>query len=59
MLYGRETWCVRKDDKMYMRRTEKAMLGVNLIEKKEKLTDKFAEFLRNFGQNIAKANGVR
>ena len=39
MLYGSETWCLRKNEMTILRRTDKAMMramrGVKLIEKKK------------------------
>ena len=63
MLYGTETWCLRKNEMAILRRTERAMVramcGAKLIQKKR--TEDLMEMLRlkETAVQMAKANGVR
>ena len=58
-LYGSETWCLRENEMAILRRTERAMCGAKVMEKKG--TEDLMEML---GLNetvvqMAKASGVR
>ena len=63
MLYGTETWCLRKNEMAILRRTERAMVramcGAKLMEKKR--TEDLMEMLglKETAVQMAKANGVR
>ena len=63
MLYGSETWCLRKNEMAILRRTERAMVrvrcGAKLMEKKR--TKDLMEMLglKETAVQMAKANGVR
>ena len=59
MLYGSETWFLRENEIAILRRTERAMCGAKLIEKKrtEDLMDMLG--LKETAVQMAKANGVR
>ena len=63
MLYGSETWCLRKNNMAILRRTEKAMMramcGVKLIEKRkgQKLMSLLG--LKDTLGGLARASGVR
>ena len=63
MLYGSETWCLRENEMVILRRTQRAMLrvmcGAKLIEKKR--TEDLMEMLglKETAVQMAKANGVR
>ena len=63
MLYGNETWCLRKNEIAILRRTEKtmmrAMCGVKIIEKRRS-----QELMSMLGSKdalneLARANGVQ
>ena len=60
MLYGSETWCLRKNEMAILRRTKramvKAMCGAKLIEKKR--TEALMEMLglKETAVQMAKAN---
>ena len=59
MLYGSETWCLRENEIAILRRTERAMYGAKLMEKKR--TEDLMEMLgmKETVVQMAKANGVR
>ena len=59
MLYGSETWCLRENEMAILRRTERAMCGAKLMEKKR--TGDLMEMLglKETVVQMAKANGVR
>ena len=59
MLYGSETWCLRENEMAILRRTERAMCGSKLMEKKR--TEDLMEMLgfKETAVQMAKANGVR
>ena len=59
MLYGSETWFLRENEIAILRRTERAMCGAKLMEKKrtEDLMDMLG--LKETVVQMAKANGVR
>ena len=59
MLYGSETWCLRENEIAILRRTERAMFGAKLMEKKR--TEDLMEMLglKETVVQMAKANGVR
>ena len=63
MLYGSETWCLKKNEMAILRRTERAMVramcGAKLMEKKR--TEDLMEMLglKEIVVQMAKANGVR
>ena len=60
MLYGSETWCLRENEIMaILRRTERAMCGAKLMEKR--WTKDLMEMLglKEMVIQMAKANGVR
>ena len=59
MLYGSETWCLRENEMAILRRTERAMCGANLMEKKR--TEDLMEMLglKETVVQMAKAKGVR
>ena len=59
MLYGSETWCLRENEIAILRRTERAMCGAKLMEKKR--TEDLMEMLglKETVVQMAKANGVR
>ena len=58
MLYGSETWCLRENEMAILRRTERAMCGAKLMEKKR--TEDLMEMLglKETAVQMAKANGV-
>ena len=58
MLYGSETWCLRENEMAILRRTERAMSGAKLMEKKR--TEDLMEMLglKETAVQMAKANGV-
>ena len=58
MLYGSETWCLRKTEMEILRRTERAMYGAKLMEKKR--TGDLMEMLGSRGTvvQMTKVNGV-
>ena len=63
MLYGSETWCLRENEMVISRRTERAMArsicGVKLVDRK-KMEDLMEMLgLKETLDRIAKANGVR
>ena len=59
MLYGREIWCLRENEIEILRRTDRAMCGAKLMEKKR--TEDLMEMLglKETVVQMAKANGVR
>ena len=59
MLYGSEKWCLRENEMAILRRTERAMCGAKLMEKKR--TEDLMEMLglKETVVQMAKANGVR
>ena len=63
LLYGSETWCLRENEMVILRRTERAMVramcGTKLMEKKR--TEDLMEMLRlkETVVQMAKADGVR
>ena len=62
MLYGSETWCLRKGEKAVLRRTERAMVrsmcGVKLMDRKN--TEELVEMsLKETLDRMAKTNGVK
>ena len=59
MLYGSETWCLRENEMSVLRRTERAMCGTKLMEKKR--TKDLMEMLGLMETvvQMAKATGVR
>ena len=60
MLYGSETWCLReKNEMVILRRTERAICGAKLMEKRR--TEDLMEMLglKEIAVQMAKANGVR
>ena len=59
MLYGSETWCLRENEMDLLRRTQRAMCGAKLVEKKR--TEHLMEMLglRETAVQMTKANGVR
>ena len=59
MLYGREIWCLKENEIAILRRTERAMCGAKLMEKKR--TEDLMEMLglKETVVQMAKANGVR
>ena len=59
MLYGSKTWCLGENEMTVLRRTERAMGGAKLMEKKrtEDLTEMLG--LKETVVQMAKANGVR
>ena len=63
MLYGSETWCLRKSEMAILKRTEKVMVrlmcGVKLVDRKnmKELTEMLG--LKETLDRMAKANGVR
>ena len=63
MLYGSETWCLRENEMVILRRTERAMMrsmcGVKLVDRK-KMEDLMEMLgLKETLDRMAKANGVR
>ena len=59
MLYGSETWCLRENEIAILRRTDRAMCGAKLMEKKR--TEDLMEMLglKETVVQMAKANGMR
>ena len=59
MLYGSETWCLRENEMAILRRTERAMCGAKVMEKKR--TEDLMEMLglKETVVQMAKASGVR
>ena len=59
MLYRSETWCLRENEMAILRRTERAMCGAKLMDKKR--TEDLMEMLglKETVVQMAKANGVR
>ena len=63
MLYGSETWCLKENEMVVLRRTERAMVramcGAKLMEKKR--TEDLMEMLglKETVVQMAKTNGVR
>ena len=59
MLYGSETWCLRENEMDLLRRTQRAMCGAKLVEKKR--TEHLMEMLglKETAVQMTKANGVR
>ena len=63
MLYESETWCLRKNEMVILRRTEKAvmraMCGVKIIEKRR--SQELMNFLgfKDTLHGLARASGVR
>ena len=63
MLYGSETWCLRENEMVILRRTERAMVramcGAKLMERRR--TEDLMEMLglKETVVQMAKANGVR
>ena len=63
MLYGSETWCLKKNEVAILRRTERsivrAMCGVKLVDKRntEELMNMLG--LTEAADKLARANGVR
>ena len=59
MLYGSETWCLRENEIAILRRTQRAMCGAKLMEKKR--TEDVMEMLglKETVVQMAKANRVR
>ena len=63
IIYGSETWCLRENEMVGLRRTERAMVramrGAKLTEKKR--TEDLMEMLglKEIVVQMAKANGVR
>ena len=62
MLYGSETWCLRKNEMAILRRAEramvKAMCGVKPVEKRNTAELMDMPGLRETNDVLAKANGV-
>ena len=63
MLYGSETWCLRENEMVILRRTERAMVrsmcGMKLVDRK-KMEDLMEMLgLKEMLDRMAKANGVR
>ena len=59
VLYGSEKWCLRENEMAILRRTERAMCGAKLMEKKR--TEGLMEMLglKETVVQMAKANGLR
>ena len=63
MLYGSETWCLRENEMIILRRTERAMVrsmcGVKLVDRKN--TEDLMKMLgfKETLDKMAQANGVR
>ena len=58
MLHGSEKWCLRENE-MAILRTEKAMIGVKIIEKRRSQELKSLLGLKNTSDGLVKASGVR
>ena len=63
MLYGSETWCLRKNEMAILKRTERAMMremcGVKLIEKRRIQELMSLLGLKDTLDGLARASGVR
>ena len=63
MLYGSETWCLKENEMVILRRTERAMIramcGVKLMDKKKTDVMMCMLGLNESIDKLAKANGVR
>ena len=59
MLYGSETWCLRENDTAILRRTEKAVCGVKVIEKRRSQDLMSLLCLKDTLDGLARASGVR
>ena len=58
MLYGSEMWCLKENEMAILRRTEKAMCGVKLIEKKRSQELMSLLGLIDTLDGLARASGV-
>ena len=60
MLYGSDAWCLReKNEMVILRRTERAICGAKLMEKKRTVDPMEMLGLKEIAVQMAKANGVR
>ena len=63
MLYGSETWCLRKNEMAMLRRTEKAMMramcGIEIIEKRRSQELLSLLGLKDTFDGLARTSGVR
>ena len=59
ILYGSEAWCLKENKKAILRRTERAMFGQRVVDRKttEEQMDIFG--LKKTVDRLATANGVR
>ena len=63
MLYMSETWCLRENEKVILRTTEKAMMramcGIKMIEKRRRLEQMSLLGLKDTMDGLARASEVR
>ena len=59
MLYGNKTWCLGQNEMAILRRTERAMCGAKLMEKKRTENLMGILGLKETAVQMAKASGVR
>ena len=59
ILYGSETWCLKENEKAILRRTERAMCGQKVVDRK--MTEEQMDMLglKKTIDQLATANGVR
>ena len=59
LLYGSETWCLKENEKAILRRTERAMCGQKVVDRKS--TEEQMEMLglKETFDRLTTANGVR
>ena len=59
ILYGSETWCLKENEKAIFRRTERAMCGQKVVDRKTTEEQMDMLVLKETIDRLATANGVR